>query len=86
MEQIFLETKLVWARRGNDIKRKYRCTLGFRKNRVVSNPSQCFANIDFKKRFNMKKLHAQQGSKISRKSSKTKKFSPKSKLLRSLNK
>lgn len=86
MESIFLESKLVWARRGNNIKRKYRCTLGQRKNRVVSSPSQCFANVDLKKRQNMKKLHSQQGSKILKKSAKTKRFSPQSKLLRSLNK
>lgn len=86
MDNIFLEAKMVWARRGDKITRKYRCTLGQRKHKIVANPSQCFANINMKQRFNMKRLHAQQGYKISKKSLRTKKFSPKSKILRSLNK
>lgn len=85
-ENIFIETKLVWSRRGNDIKRKYRCTLGYRKNRIVSTPSQCFSNIDMKKRFTMKKTLSQKGSRMNKKANRTKRFSPKSKLLRSLNK
>ena len=39
-----IETKIVWAKKGkNNITRKYRCSFGKRKGRVVASPSQCSA-------------------------------------------
>ena len=35
--------KRIWAKSGNKVVRKYRCTSGIRKNRIVSNIGQCFA-------------------------------------------
>ena len=40
----------TWARSGTKVVRKYRCTGGQRKGRVVSNFSQCFAPVNIKKR------------------------------------
>ena len=54
MEQyntIVTETKLVFAKRGQKVVKKFRCTVGKRKGRIVANPSQCAAPIDLKKRF-----------------------------------
>ena len=38
--------KQVWARSGKKVVRKYRCTTGRRKGRVVSKMSQCYAPLD----------------------------------------
>lgn len=80
-----VEAQLVWARKGNKITRKYRCTVGQRAGRVVSNPSQCSAPIDIKKRMTLKKTKAKMGARMSRKAQKTKKFNPASKALKRLN-
>ena len=81
-----IETKLVWAKKGkNNITRKYRCSFGKRKGRVVASPMQCSAPIDMKKRFSLKKTKARLGSKMIRKAKKTKRFNPASKRVRALN-
>ena len=84
-ENLF-ESKMVWARRGNSLTRKYRCTFGRRKGRVVSNPSQCSKPIDLKKRFTLRKTKAQKGLRLTRKANKTKRLNPVSRKVRSLNK
>ena len=39
-EDVLIETKVVWARKGkNQVVKKYRCTYGTRKGRAVSSPS-----------------------------------------------
>ena len=82
-----IETKIVWAKKGkNNITRKYRCSFGKRKGRVVASPGQCSAPIDMKKRFTLKKTKARLGSKMARKARKTKRFNPASKRVRALNK
>jgi hypothetical protein len=82
-----IETKLVWAKKGkNSITRKYRCSFGKRKGRVVASPMQCSAPIDMKKRFSLKKTRARLGSKMVRKAKKTKRFNPASRRVRALNK
>jgi len=81
-----IETKIVWAKKGkNSITRKYRCSFGKRKGRVVASPMQCSAPIDMKKRFSLKKTRARLGSKMVRKAKKTKRFNPASKRVRALN-
>ena len=82
-----IETNIVWAKKGkNNITRKYRCSFGKRKGRVVATPMQCSAPIDMKKRFQLKKTKARLGSKMARKAKKTKRFNPASKRVRALNK
>ena len=83
---MIFETRLVWARKGKGISRKFRCTFGKRKGRVVSNPSQCSKPIDLKKRFALKRTRAQKGARITRKIQKTKRTSAQSKMVRALNK
>ena len=81
-----LDEKQVWARRGTKVVRKYRCTGGQRKGRVVADPAQCFKVIDLKKRVNLKKTKARLGGRMARKAKRTKRVNPASKLLRRLNK
>ena len=84
-EEEICETRMAWARRGNKIVRKYRCTSGPRKGRVVSNPTQCSKPIDMKKRMNMKRMKAANATRIKRKSARTRRVNPASKMLKRLN-
>ena len=84
--QLIAETKLVWARRGQKVIRKYRCTFGRRKGRVVANMGQCSAPLDIKKRFTLRRTKARMGSRIQRKIQRTKKINPASKRVARLNK
>lgn len=77
--------KQVWARSGKKVVRKYRCTTGNRKGRVVSNISQCFAAPDIKKRIKMKHTKARLGARMARKARKTKRINPASRRVQALN-
>jgi len=81
-----LDEQQVWAKAGNKAVRKYRCSGGARKGRVVSNMSQCFAAPNIKRRIAMKKVKARIGGKMARKARRTKKINPVSKRVASLNK
>ena len=77
---------MKWAKRGNKVVRKFRCTSGRRKSRVVSSPAQCFAAPDIKKRIKLKMTKARLGARMTRKAKKTKRVNPASKRVAALNK
>ena len=81
-----LDEKQVWARTGKKLARKYRCSGGSRKGRVVSKMSQCYAAPNIKKRVQMKQTKARLGLRMARKARRTKKINPVSKRVQSLNK
>jgi hypothetical protein len=81
-----LDEKQIWARKGNKVVRKFRCTSGARKGRIVPSMSQCFAAPDVKKRASMKRTKARLGKKMSRKARKTKRVNPASRRVQALNK
>ena len=85
-EEENLEEGQTWARSGKKIVRKFRCSGGPRKGRVVAKMAQCFAAPDIKKRQTLKKTKARLGSRMIRKSKKTKRINPASKRIQSLNK
>jgi hypothetical protein len=76
----------TWARSGNKVVRKFRCSGGIRHGRIVSKPQQCFAAPDIKKRIMLKKTKARFGSRLARKAKRTKRINPASKRVQSLNK
>jgi hypothetical protein len=78
--------KQVWAKRGQSVVRKYRCTSGNRKGRVVAQVSQCFKAPDIKKRINLKKTKARLGPRMARKARRTKRMNPVSRRVATLNK
>lgn len=80
-----LEEAQTWARSGKKVVRKYRCSTGPRKNRIVAKMAQCFAAPDVKKRMAFKKLKARLGSRMIRKAKKTKRINPASKRVQALN-
>jgi|TARA_Y100000114_G_C11762818_1_gene330887 hypothetical protein len=85
-DQPVIEAKIVWARKGRSITKKYRCTFGKRKGRLVANPAQCSKPIDLKKRFVLKRTKAQKGARMARKARFTKRFNPASKAVQRMNK
>jgi len=85
-EEDVLEEGQTWARSGKKVVRKFRCSGGPRKNRVVAKMAQCFAAPDIKKRQTLKKTKARLGGRMIRKAKKTKRINPASKRIQSLNK
>jgi hypothetical protein len=81
-----LDEKLVWAKSGQKAVRKYRCTSGRRKGRVVAQMSQCFAAPDLKKSIQFKRTKARLGGRMARKARRTKRVNPVSKRIKALNK
>ena len=80
------EAKLVYARKGRQVVRKYRCSSGRLKGKTVSNPSACFKPVDIKKRFTLARTKAKMGARLKRKSAMTRRMNPESRRLKTLNK
>jgi len=80
------EAKLVYARKGRQIVRKYRCSTGRLKGKTVSTPTACFKPVDIKKRFTLARTKAKLGSRLKRKSAMTRRMNPASRRLKTLNK
>lgn len=83
---VISEAKVVFARRGKSVTKKFRCTVGKRKGRVVANPTQCAAPIDLKKRFTLKRTKAQKGARMAKRAKITKRINPASKMVARMNK
>lgn len=81
-----VEAKIAWGRRGDKVVKKYRCQGGRRHGKVVANPATCFAAPDIKKRIRLRQMKAKFGSRIARKSKKTKRVNPASRRIAALNK
>jgi hypothetical protein len=84
-DEEFYEAKLVYARSGKKVVRKYRCSSGRLKGKTVANPTACFRPVNVKKRFTLAKTKAKMGSRMARKSKMTKRMNPASKRLKMLN-
>jgi hypothetical protein len=75
----------IFGRSGNKTVRKYRCTSGTRRGRIVSKPSTCTAPLNVKASRTMKQTRRSKSSSQARKSSITKRTNPASKRLPSRN-
>tara|TARA_Y100000389_G_scaffold204700_1_gene258978 strand:+ start:10836 stop:11114 length:279 start_codon:yes stop_codon:yes gene_type:complete len=80
------EAKLVYARKGRQIVRKYRCSSGRLKGKTVATPTSCFKPVDIKKRFTLARTKAKLGSRLKRKAAMTRRMNPASRRLKTLNK
>ena len=80
-----LEERQVWAKSGQKVVRKYRCTAGSRKGRVVKEPAQGFKAPDVKKRIKLKQTKARMGNRMARKAKRTKRVNPTSRRVAALN-
>lgn len=83
--QFLVEVRVVWARSGDNVKRKVRCSFGPRKGRVVADVSQCTRPIDIQKRFVLRRTKLQKGPRMIRKAQKAKRINPASRKLNLLN-
>lgn len=86
VDEAEVDEGVAWARRGNKVVRKFRCSGGPRNGRVVSKPGQCFAPPDIKKRIKLKLTKAKLGKKMARKRKRTMRTNPASRRVQSLNK
>ena len=81
-----LDEKQIWGRSGQKVVRKFRCTVGRRKGRIVKKIAQCFASPNMKARITMKRTRARVGAKMMRRRAKTMRSNPASKRVQALNK
>ena len=88
LEELFIveSARMAWARKGTAIVKKYRCTSGRRKGRIVSKPAQCTAPPDIKKRAQLRRTKAKMGARMQRKAKRTRRINPASRRLKRLNK
>lgn len=75
----------IFGRKGGKNVRKYRCTSGTRKGRIVAKASTCTAPISAKKRAKFKVTKARKGSTIKLQTRRTKAQNPASRRLSKLN-
>jgi len=81
-----LDEKQIWARSGKKVVRKYRCTSGPRKNRIVAKVGQCFAAPNVKAKIRLKRTRARLGARMARKARRTKRINPASIRVAKMNK
>ena len=62
----------IFGKTGNKVVRKYRCTSGSRKGRIVAKPGTCTAPKNVKAMTTMKKTRRSKGATVSIKSNRTK--------------
>lgn len=75
----------IAGRSGNKIVRKFRCTSGSRRGRIVSKPGTCSAPKNVRSSINLKKAKRKQGSLMAVKALRTKRARKTSKRLATLN-
>lgn len=75
----------IAGRSGNKIVRKYRCTSGSRRGRIVASPGTCTAPRNVRSSINIKKAKRRKGSQMVLKSLRTKRATKSSKRLAKLN-
>lgn len=78
--------KLVYAKQNGKLVKKWRCTSGKRKGRLVAEPGNCFKPIDIKKRAMMKRIRRKKNASMTKRAQITKRIDPVSKQVRRLNK
>lgn len=81
-----VDEAMAWAKRGDKVVRKFRCSSGPRTGRIVKDLGQCFAAPDVAKRHRLKVTKARLGSRMVRKARRTKRVNPASKRVKALNK
>jgi|TARA_R110002153_G_scaffold118976_5_gene263852 hypothetical protein len=80
-----IDEKQIWARSGQNAVRKFRCSAGPRKGRIVAKMGQCFVAPNLKAKLTMKRTRARLGGKMMRKAKRTKRNNPVSRRVQALN-
>lgn len=84
-DDIHESAKAAWGKSGDKVVKKFRCTTGQRKGRLVTSPEKCSTPVDIKKRFDTKKQMNRFGSRYARKAKRTKKNNPASRIVKARN-
>ena len=84
-EELDEAVRAIWGKSGNKQVRKYRCTSGQRKGRIVAKAATCNAPINQTAKLTMKKTKRKKGSRIKIQTAKTKRTSAVSRRLGSAN-
>jgi hypothetical protein len=85
LREVFESAVSIMGRKGSKNVRKYRCTSGSRKGRIVAKPSTCTAPKNVKASRTLTKTKRAKSSAIKVKTSRTKRANPASKRLGSVN-
>lgn len=86
VRDIFSEATQIWSKSGSKSVRKYRCTSGVRKGRVMSSPSACNKPLNVHKSAAFKQTRSKKSKQAAYKSSLTKRSNPGAIRTKSLNK
>ena len=81
-----IKENMVWSRQGGKQVRKYRCTSGVRKGRVMASPASCNKPLDVSKGQTLKKTKASKAGKVNMTGIRTRKQNPRSRRLKVINK
>ena len=85
LRDIFEGVTLIYGKSGNKTVRKYRCTSGSRKGRIVAKPGTCTAPKNVKASNTLKKTRRTKGSALTTKASRIKRTNSASRKLGRLN-
>lgn len=77
--------RTIWSRSGGKQVRKYRCTSGVRKGRIVARAATCNKPINQKAKLTLKKTKYKTPNKIKINTKKTKRSNPASRRLKRIN-
>ena len=77
--------RAIWSKSGSKQVRKYRCTSGIRKGRIVARAATCNSPINQKAKLTLSKTKRKKPNKIKIATSKTKRSNPASRRLKRIN-
>jgi len=86
IEEVTEGVALVYGKKGNKTTKKYRCTSGSRKGRIVAKPSTCTAPKKIGAAQTLKKTRRSKGKTIDIKRSRTKRATSSSRRIAAMNK
>lgn len=82
---LFEGARIAWAKVGDKVVKKYRCTDGRRQGRIVSHPSQCSKPVNLKQRLKFRQTKLAKGKRMARKTKRTKSRNPASQRVKRMN-
>jgi hypothetical protein len=85
LRELFEGAIPIAAKSGNKVVRKYRCTTGSRKGRIVAKPSTCNAPKNIGSQVSLKKAKRRKGSTMKVKAQRSKRAKPASMRLKNVN-
>lgn len=83
---IIPEATQIWSKSGSKNVRKYRCTSGIRKGRIMASPASCNKPMNAKKSASFKKTRSKKGVHQNYRASLSKRSNPAAIRVKSLNK